>query len=173
MEYYINDFQQYIKQLCIQHVDVLHNDNTNVAFVHFQSNDGLNQVANQGANTIVIINRFYGKAIGETADDMDMQQFVQIRFAVAAIPDPVINYTDVITAALDKAFTIMMDFISKFRQDQYENDCGPLRGLNLPSCSWAEIPEQPFLLQHHGWDLTLPYKSAFPDYNADKWTGGA
>lgn len=169
MEYYINEFQQYIKQLCSDHLDILHDDATNVAFVRFQSNDDLNQVNNQGSPVIVVINRYYGRAIGETADDMDMKQFVQIRFAVMAIPDPVINFSDVITAAVDKAFTIMMDFISKFKEDQINDDCGPLRGLDLPNCSWAEIPEQPYLVQHYGWDLTLPFKSMFPPYNAAKW----
>lgn len=169
MEYYINEFQQYIKSLCSLHQDILHNDENNVAFVRFQSHDDLNQVTNQASPVIVIINRFYGKSQGGSMDDMAMKQFVQIRFAVQAIPDPVINWSDVIAAAGDKAFKIMLDFISRFKQDVYADDCGALRGIELENCSWSEIPDQPYLVAHYGWDLSLPFNSEFPEYNPDKW----
>jgi hypothetical protein len=170
MEYYINSFQEFIKDLCRRHVDLAHDDMTNVSFVRFQSNDDLNQVQNNGAQNIVLVARYYGRSFGQNADDMRMKQFVQLRFAAAAIPDPVINYSDVIAAAADKAFTIMMDFISRMQQVQHDDDCGPLRGIELENANWGEIPDQPFLVQHYGWDLTLPFNSDFPAYDAAKWT---
>jgi hypothetical protein len=169
MEYYINDLQIYLKALCVAHTDLLHDDATNVSFVRFQSDDDIQQAANQGAANLVILARYYGRAAGETADDMNMKQFVQLRFACAAINDAVLNYGDVITAATDKAFTIMMDFVARMGKAQRDDNCGPLRGLELPSASWSEIPDQPYLVQHYGWDLTLPFTSTFPPLNVAKW----
>jgi hypothetical protein len=169
MEHNITSFQTYLKALCVAHKEVLHNDAANVAYVRFQSDDDLNQVVNQGASTIVILTRFYGKSTGATADDMNMKQFVGIRFACAAIPHPTMNYSDVITAALDKAFTVMMDFLTRMREEVMEDNCGPLRGLELESASWNEIPEQPYLTQHYGWDLALPFKSEYPEHDPNRW----
>lgn len=169
MEIYIQGFQDLLKDLCTQHIDIMHNDQTNVAFVRYQSHDDMGQVQNNASPVIVIVTRYYGRAAGQNADDMKMKQFVQIRFAVAGIPDAVINYSDIITAAADKAFRIMLDFLVKFRQLQHDDNCGPLRGLELESAAWSEIPEQPFLVEHYGWDLTIPFNSEFPDYDATRW----
>lgn len=162
-------FQLFIKQLCTQHKDLMHDDQANVVFVALHSHDDLNQVQNHGAASIVVMARYYGRPFGGNPDELQIKNFVQIRFACYAQPDPGQNFSDTITGALDKSFSIMMDFIARMSKEMHDDDCGPLRGLELENANWAEIPEQPYLLGHFGWDLTVPFNNDFPGYDASKW----
>ena len=74
-----------------------------------------------------------------------------------------------IDTAIDTAWNIMMEFIARFRQDYKDDDCGPLGNVEFESMSWAEIDEPVYLENHYGWDLSFPFKSTQPGYDADKW----
>ena len=63
----------------------------------------------------------------------------------------------------------MMQFIAKFRKDYKEDDCGPLGNFEFENMSWSEIDEPIYLENHYGWDLSLPFRSTQPAYDADKW----
>lgn len=165
----INDFQAIIKDLCTRHKEIRHHDQNNVAYIPFQSGEDLAQVVNSGASTLVLVARFYGRPAGPSADELQLKQFVQLRFACAAQPDAVLNYSDVIAAAADKSFQIMLDFLAMFRQQQLDDSCGPLAGIEIENASWQELPEQPYLVNSYGWDLSIPFKTDFPEHNADAW----
>ena len=171
MDYYIDSFQDYLETLCTQHKKLLHDPEPEglKSFVRFHSGDGLNQITNNPGGNLVMVSRFYGKAIG-SMDDQLMRQYVEIRFCSFAHRPLDGDITGAINGAIDTAFTIMLDFIAKMLHDMRSDDCGPLRGIELDQCNWDEIPEQPFLDNHYGWDLTIPFRSSMPDHNPDAWT---
>jgi hypothetical protein len=167
-EYYFSGFQDYIKSLCETHTDLLHAAD-NQAFIHFQSDNEVSGLFNNPSPNLVLFSRFYGRAQGASADTMQMKQFASIRFACYAVQPVDGNITGSIADALDKAFSIMMDFIAKMVKDQRDDTCGALRRMELETCSWSEIPDQPFIENHFGWELSIPFSSEFPAYNAAKW----
>jgi len=103
----------------------------------------------------------------ETALLPYLRQFAVIRFA---------SYAEIngdpeggIDTAIDTAWNIMMQFIAKFRMDYAEDDCGPLGNVEFESMSWNEIDEPVYLENHYGWDLSFPFRSTQPGYDAGKW----
>jgi hypothetical protein len=170
MDYYIDSFQDYLETLCINHKRVAHDPapGGTKSFIRFHAPDDLNQVPNNPGTTLVIVTRYYGKAIG-TMDESAMRQWVQIRFCTYAATPTDGDFTGSISTAQDTAFTVMLDFITRMLHDFRIDDCGPLKGIELDQCNWDELPEQPFLENHFGWDLTIPFRSYFPPYNPGAW----
>jgi hypothetical protein len=169
MEYYFNGFQNYLATLSTKH-KLLKHDTTpggQKSFIRFQSEEDLNELSNNPSPNLVTFARFYGKAIGD-ADDEKIRQYALIRFSSYA-PRPLDGtITEEITNAIDRAFGIMMQFVARMRQDMRQ-DCGPLDGLELENFSFDEIPDQPFLEHHYGWELTIPFRSDAPPLDPDQW----
>lgn len=162
------DFEDYIEQLCRENMDVRHELNGQECFSRLRSQEEITQLTNNAGRNIVLLGRFNGRAFGES-QEQGMRQFAVLRFASYADPttgDP----SGSIDTAIDTAWNIMMQFVAKFRRDYKEDDCGPLGNVEFESMSWAEIDEPIYLENHYGWDLSLPFRSTQPAYDADKWS---
>jgi hypothetical protein len=165
-EFYFSEFQTYLQTLCELHTDVAHNVNGQKAFARMFSNEEMDALANNAGINIVVVASFFGRAIG-SPDEQLMQQYASIRFASNAAATGAAG----INTAMAKAWQIMWDFIARLRNDARADadDCGELQNLDIAGISWDEIPDAPFLENHYGWELTLPFKSTQPQYNATKW----
>lgn len=167
-DFQFQDFEDYIEQLCREHVDVAHEVDGKVCFSRLREQGEIHQIINNAGKNIVILGRFNGRAVGDS-QEAGMRQFAVLRFACYAEN----NNGDLgggIDTAIDTAWNIMMQFISKFRFDYAADDCEPVRNIEFESMSWNEIDEPIYLENHYGWDLTLPFRSYQPAYDADKWT---
>lgn len=163
--YYIEEFQDYLERLCEEHVDVAHNVDGRRSFSRLFTDDEVAAIADSAGKNVVIVARYYGRSIG-TADDQRMLQTITIYFASYASG----STAQAINCATSLSFNIMLDFLARFHSDlQAAGYCDALTDLELQNISWDEIPDQPFLDNHFGWELTLPFKSFLPGYNEDKW----
>ncbi len=158
------DFEDYLEQLCREHVYVGHEVDGKVCFSRLRSQEEINQITINAGRNIVLLGRFNGRAYGES-QEAGMRQFAVIRFASYAEVGDEAN----IDTAIDTAWNIMMDFIARFRQDYKDDDCGPLGNVEFENMSWSEIDEPIYLERHYGWDLSFPFRSTQPGYDADKW----
>lgn len=158
------NFEDYLEQLCREHVDVAHEVNGQECFSRLRSNEEVTQLINNAGKNIVLLGRFNGRAYGDS-QEAGMRQFAVIRFASYAEVGSELN----IDTAIDTAWEIMMQFIAKFRQDYHDDDCGPLNNVEFENMSWGEIDEPVYLENHYGWDLSFPFRSTQPGYDADKW----
>lgn len=164
-DFQFSDFEDYLEQLCREHTDVAHEVNGMHCFSRLRSNDEVNAIINNPGANIVLLGRFNGRAAGES-QEAGMKQFAVIRFASYA---EVTGNSSSIDAAIDTAWNIMMQFIARFRKDYYDDDCGPLGNVEFENMSWTEIDEPIYLENHYGWDLSLPFRSTQPAFDADKW----
>lgn len=165
-DFQFKNFEDYLEQLCREHVDVQHEVDGKECFSRLRSNDEVAAVINNAGANIVLLGRFNGRAFGDS-QEAGMRQFAVIRFAsYAEITGDAANIDD----AIDKAWNIMMDFVGRLRQDYYEDDCGPLGNVEFENMSWNEIDEPIYLENHYGWDLSIPFRSYQPGYDAAKWT---
>jgi len=167
-DFQFKDFEDYLEQLCRENTDVLHELNGQVCFSRLRSNDEVTEISNNAGKSVVILGRFSGRATGDS-DEAGMRQFAVIRFACYAD----IQEGDIsggIDDAIDKAWNIMMQFIAKFRKDYRDDDCGPLANFEFENMSWSEIDEPIYLENHYGWDLSVPFRSTQPAYDAAKWS---
>lgn len=166
-DFQFKDFEDYIEQLCRLHVDVAHEVDGQIAFSRLRSRTEVDQIINNAGKNIVILGRFSGRSIGEK-QQKSMRQFAVIRFACFAENNDG-DISEGIDNAIDKAWNIMMQFIAKMWEDYKADDCGPLEGVEFQNMSWDEIDEPIYLEKHYGWDLSLPFRSTQPAYDAAKW----
>ena len=166
-DFQFKDFEDYLEQLCREYVDVAHEVNGQVCFSRLRSRTEVNQIIGNAGKNIVILGRFSGRSVGEK-DQKSMRQFAVIRFACFAENNGG-DISEGIDTAIDTAWNIMMQFIARMREDYKDDDCGPLEGVEFQSMNWNEIDEPIYLENHYGWDLTLPFRSTQPAYNAAKW----
>lgn len=165
-DFQFRNFEDYLEQLCREHTDVQHEVGGQVCFSRLRSETEVTEISNNAGRNIVLMGRFNGRASGEN-QEAAMRQSVTIRFACYS---EVTGSASAIDEAIDKAWTIMMDFIARLRQDfKDEEYCGPLGNIEFENMSWSEIDEPIYLENHYGWDLTLPFKSTQPAYDAAKW----
>ena len=165
-EYYFKEFEDYLKFLCINHKEVLHDDITNRAFIRFQSEEDVESIPNNAGKVLVIIDNFTGRAIG-TLDEARLQQQVSLIFLVNVSSTTGNPYAD-IEAALQKAIGILFDFYTRMAHDMQIDDCGPLRFL-VPEQMTFNPVDGPVLENHYGWQMDLPFNLNAPAYNATKW----
>lgn len=166
-DFQFKDFEDYLEQVCRENVDVAHEVDGKICFSRLRSREEVTEIINNAGKNIVLLGRFSGRAVGES-QEQGMQQYAVIRFASYAEN----NGGDLgggIDNAIDTAWNVMMQFIARFRKDYYEDDCGPLGNMQFENMSWDEIDEPIYLENHYGWDLTLPYRSMQPAYDAAKW----
>lgn len=164
-DFQFQNFEDYLEQLCREHTDVAHEVEGKVCFSRLRSQTEVTEITNNAGENIVLLGRFNGRAFGDS-QEAGMRQFAVIRFASYA---EVTGNTSSIDDAIDKAWNIMMQFIAKFRMDYKEDDCGELGNVEFENMSWAEIDEPIYLENHYGWDLSLPFRSTQPAYDAAKW----
>lgn len=167
-DFQFSDFEDYLEQLCREHVDVGHEVDGKVCFSRLRGRDEVTEIINNAGKNIVLLGRFNGRAFGDS-QEAGMRQFAVIRFASFAE----LNNGDLtggIDTAIDTAWNIMMQFIAKFRMDYKEDYCGPLGNVEFENMSWNEIDEPVYLENHYGWDLSIPFRSTQPGYDAGKWS---
>lgn len=163
-EYNIDGFQDYLESVCEKHTDVKHNVEGKRTFARFHSSEQVQELTNNAGHNIVVVGSFYGSATG-APDEKALRQYITIRFASHSKTFT----TEAISQALAISWQIMWDFVARFRKDLKDDNCGILEGIQLKDISYDEIPDQPFLDHHYGWELTVPLRGEQPAYNAAKW----
>jgi len=160
-------FQDYLKQLCIQHVDVLHVDFVHVACIRFQSDEDLNQLPHHAGSMLVVVDNFIGRAVGDPDQQM-MRQIVTLLFLKRTATGTTGDPAGEVMAAQTKALDVMFQFYARMCHDKQVDDCGILRYLNTESMNWAPV-DGPVLENHYGWEMSIPFDARFPGYDPLKW----
>jgi hypothetical protein len=168
----IDKIQDYIEQLCTRNKDVQHNQNGIKSFARFQSNEQVNELKKAAGKNIVVVGGIGGHRVGER-DEKKLQREMILRFAVYAEKSGDVEGAK--KDAIRKAEEIMLDFMTEMERQQendFDNDdsCSIMHFLQPENFFWEEIEDQPWLLNHYGWDLTVPFKVYMPSHNPDKWT---
>lgn len=164
MSVFIKETSDYFTLLSEQHVEVKHGEK-NRAFCRFQDMEQFNQLRNHAAKNIVLVKSFFGAASGEF-DDSETYNVMVLCFSAYA---KTVSSAEIVVAS-EKAFRIMMDFWVRMRIDFEENNCAWLKDVDFEKIRYDEI-EQPWLQNHYGWDLVIPYKSRLPAFDFARWGG--
>lgn len=166
---YIDEIQDYFETLSIQHADVLHTTTAGGrrAYFRLQSMGEMQQLPNNAGDTLVMIERFNGRAVGEY-DANKLQQFITIRFAKLLDIPADGDHEAAISACMDQVYLLMLDYVSRMRFDFAADDCGWLKYVDFTSISWAEF-QGPIIERHYGWDLIIPFRASMPAYRPAKW----
>ena len=166
-DFQFKDFEDYLEQLCRENVAVSHEVGGQECFSRLRSRDEVTQIINNAGKNIVLLGRFNGRAVGDS-QEAGMRQFAVIRFASYAENNDG-NISAGVDNAIDMAWNIMMQFISRMRKDYKDDDCGPLGNIEFENMGWDEIDEPIYLENHYGWDLSIPFRSTQLAYDAAKW----
>jgi len=165
----IEQIQDFLEGLSTKHKQVLHS-NEQRCFVRFQSAEHMTEVKNRGGKNLVIVAAIGGRRVGHK-DDRQIRREMVIRFACLAEKN-----TDPVAAkrqALASAEKIMMDFFTKMERQQEEDldqdNYGVMHYLDPENVSWEEIEDQPWFINHYGWDLIVPFRTFMPGYDEDSW----
>jgi hypothetical protein len=159
----IKEVSDYLQHLSELHVDIKHAA-ANVAFCRFQDNQQFAQLTLNASRNIVVIMNFYGRATGQY-DDETVKNTIIVRFSCYALKVTSVE----ITAALEKSMAIMLDFWRRLKRDNEENPCAWMKWIDFEAIQFEEI-EQPWVQNHYGWDLIIPYKTHLPPFDQNKWT---
>lgn len=166
---YLTEIQNYFEDLAAKHVDVLDGTGGRRAFFRLQSMEQLDNIPNKLGPFLILVTQFNGRAVGEYDENM-LQQRVQLRFALRyKIPTATGDMDSAIEAAMGDSYRVMLDFISRMKKDFTTDDCAWLKYVDFSGITWNEFMG-PWLENHYGWDLNIPFSTEFPDYNAAKWT---
>lgn len=164
----LKDIEDILEQFSREHTDVQHGVGGKSAFVRLENHEHLDRLKNKEGFNLVLVAEAEGYRIGER-DDKRMRWDITIRFACyagkALSPDASRN------AAKKLAEEIMFDFQARLEQQQEEDEenCGPLAMLVPEKISWAPIEDQPWFLNHFGYDMVVPFESYTPGYRPEKW----
>lgn len=158
---YLKELSEYFEQLCEEHVDVAHST-TNRAFCRYQDMEELAQLRNAAGKNIVVVKSFFGVASGEF-DDAEMQNTMVLCFSSYA---KAVKSSEIIEAS-EQSFQILLDFVTRMRKDFEDQPC-PWK-IDWERIQFDEI-EQPWLQNHYGWDLLIPYRTVLPAYNENRWS---
>lgn len=161
----LKEVQDKIAAYCAIHKE-LNDGMENKAFARLWSREQLDSIRTNASPNIVVVTSFRGRSFGGY-DEKKMQQFIGLRFSCYAQPDDGESATEM---ALDKSYSIMLDFLVRMQKDYEEDDCSWLKFVDFENISWDEIPEQPWLINHYGWDMILPFKTYLPAYDAARWS---
>lgn len=164
---YLEEIQDYYQGIAETHVDIRHGLNGRTAFFRLQGMGALTQLPNNIGDVLLQLERFGGRAIGEY-DANKLQQFVTIRVGkLLEIPADG-DFENAISICMGESYLILMDIISKMKNDFEVDNCGWLKYVDFASITWSEF-DGPWLERHYGWDVTIPFKAAFPAYRPAKW----
>lgn len=168
-EFDIDKIQDFIEALCTSNTDVAHNVNGNKSFARFESDAQINEIKKAAGKNIVVVADINGRRVGDK-DDRKLRREVVLRFAVYAVN----NTEDAKKAAEKLSEEIMFDFMTRMEKQQEDDldeniPCGVMHFLKPENFSWEKITDQPWLLNHYGWDLTVPFDVWMPAYNPAKW----
>lgn len=169
MQFSTEVVQDYLEQLSSQHKGVAHNVDGKRAFARFQTDEHITELRNKAAKTIVVVADISWRPTGEQDENL-LQCEMIIRFS--AMADKVENAAAKL-AAMNKSEAIAMQFAARMKEqhllDIEADECGPMHHLQPMSFVWEAIEEQPWLLNHYGWDMKLSFKTYMPQYDAAQW----
>jgi len=165
-ELYIKPAQDYIKQLCTEHVDVLHDDDTNVAFIRLYTAQDLAAIRNNACNFFVVVDNFIGRVKG-SYEENKLRQELTLLFLKKVSKTPGDPF-GAIEDAQEKALEVMFDFYERMKYDYETDDCGPLKYLDSTQMVFEPVPG-PVEEEHYGWLMTIPFDVKLPAYDAAKW----
>lgn len=163
MSTFIKEVSDYLQALSTAHKDIVHNTINSYAFCRFQDQQQFNQLVQNSARNIVVVMNFFGRSSG-SFDDATVTNTIVVRFSVYAK----LVTSQEITIAVEKSFSIMMQFWSRMRYDFEQDNCEWMRWINWEGIQFDEI-EQPWLQNHYGWELAIPYKTHLPEFDQTKW----
>lgn len=160
---FLKEVSDYLEDLSELHVDIMHSAN-NFAFCRFKDQQQFNQLTLSASRNIIVVGSFNGRAIG-TFEDEKVKNVLQVRFSSYA---KTVSSADIILAT-EKALSILFDFWRRMMKDYNDDDCAWMKGIEWENISFDDI-EQPWLTNHYGWDLVIPYRTTLPEFNNAKWT---
>lgn len=164
MSMLLKDVQDTLEQYAKSNTDLNHTVG-NTAFVRLYSTEALEAVKKAISKNVLLVTAFRGRTVGEY-DSAKMQQYIGLRFTSYA---PVSEANAGREAALNKSYEIMLDFVARLRYDYEQDTCSWLHWVEWTGIDWDEIDPQPWLVNHYGWDLVLPFRTTMPAYNPEKW----
>lgn len=165
-EYYFKEFEDYVKLLCQQHTQLLHVDGQNTAFVRMQSEEDVNSIPNTASKSLVVMDNYIGRAIGEFEDNAIVQ--VPTLLFITYADNNAGNPYAAIQLAMRTSMGILFDFYNRMKYDKLNDDCGPMRYLVAEQMNFSPI-DGPVLESHYGWEMTIPFNSKAPAYDPAKW----
>lgn len=165
-DFYIDEIQDYLENLCLLNKIVKHNENGQRSFSRFESEEHINQIVNNASKNIVVVADYYGQRIGEP-DDKRLRLVIEIRFAVKK-ESGTGDETNAINEAVKKAEQIMFQFMNKMEMD-FQEGCNALETLEPEKITWNRIEDQPWLDDYYGWDLIVPFGSYMPPHDENDW----
>lgn len=168
-EFDIEQLQQYIEKLCAFHKEIKHGS-TRRGFAWYQSMDHINDIKKAATKNIVVVAHMDGRRFGHKDDKMYAREIV-LRFASYAPKNLEVSAAK--KEAEATAERIMYDFMTRMEKQQ-EDDLdadayGPMHFLRPESFSWEPIEDQPWLINHYGFDLTIPFHHYMPAHNEGQW----
>jgi hypothetical protein len=162
---YFKPFQDLIKEYCTQHVDVQHGLDGRVAFARMDADEDINSIPNNAGPSVVIIENFAGRTIGD-AEDRQMVQTAQIIFLTVAQTGLGENARE-IEKAQAQSESIMLDFESRMWHDYLQDECGLFKNMMWHLTSFE--PVEKLLENHYGWVMTINFKNYKPGFDSGKW----
>ena len=168
MTFDIDQIQDYIQSLCHRHKEIKHDVDGIKSFARFQSEEEMTSLRNNAGKNVVVVAAINGRRVGDK-DERTLHREMILRIVSYAEN----NTAEEIKAALKTAEEIMFDLITEMEhqqeKDMDEDVCGIMDKLQPENFSWEEVEDQPWLINHYGWDLTVPFKVYMPAHNAAKW----
>lgn len=165
----IEQIQNYMSGLCTRHMELKHDVDGIKSYARFQSDEEMTALRNNAGKNIVVVASVTGRRVGHK-DDKTLQREITLRIASYAEN----SSSDAIQLAVKTAEHIMLDFITEMeRQQDADNDrdvCGILKFLRPELITWEPVEDQPWLINHYGWDVTFPFKVFMPKHDPTKWT---
>lgn len=163
MSTYLKEASDYLSTLAEKHKALLHG-NDNKAFCRYSDQSQFEALRMNASKNIVVVLSFFGNSDGD-AEEACTKNTIVVRFSCYS---KTVNSTEIIKAS-EKALEILLDFWSRMIKDLSEDFCAWLRNIFWEEIQIDEI-QQPWLQNHYGWDMVIPFRSALPEYDADKWT---
>jgi hypothetical protein len=163
MSTFLKEASDYLESLSELHVDVLHSAQ-NFAFCRFKDQQQFNQLSLAASKNIIVVGGFNGRSIGSFEEET-VKNVLQVRFSCYA---KTVTSADIIMAT-EKALNILLEFWKRMMKDFNDDDCAWMKGIEWENISFDDF-EQPWLTNHYGWDLFIPYRTSLPAFDNNKWT---
>lgn len=167
----IEKIQDEVQSMCETHVEIAHNVNGRKTFARFESNDQVNDIKKSAGDIAVVVASVTARRVGQK-DDRSLQREMILRIVKFAASTG--NVTASKNQAIKKAEEILFDLWTKMekkQEDDIDNDiaCSLWRFLRCEDMFFEEVEDQPWLINHYGYDLHVIFRTPMPSYNPDKW----
>lgn len=159
-------FQDYIKYLCGINID-LSKGKDGRCFFRMDDYEQAFSTSIIASSPFVVVNDATGYPVGGEEPNALEWNVVLHFLATVDIGDG--NVSDKIEQARELTFEIMLDFFLRIIYE-YENKtgCKDITFLNASQMDFS--PLGPEGKSEYGWQLKFPFRTAFPEYNTQKWS---